>query len=259
MTESAPMIESAPMTERPLMRAMILAAGLGTRMRPLTDHCPKPLLDVAGKPLIVRHIERLAEAGFRDIVINTAHLGHMIEEALGSGDQWHVHIQYSRETQPLETAGGIVNALPLLGGDAFLLINGDIWCDFPLATLRTPLLPTARLAAAQQTPYLAHLVLVDNPEHHPAGDFVLVADDTSATGSRVLPRGDQTGLTFSGLSVMHPRLFENWRQRAGEAFPLRDVLLPAMAAGAVSGEQYSGYWLDVGTPQRLQQLVERFV
>jgi MurNAc alpha-1-phosphate uridylyltransferase len=230
------------------MQAMILAAGLGTRMRPLTDHCPKPLLDVAGKPLVVRHIERLAEAGFRDIVINTAHLGHMIEAALGSGEQWGVRIQYSRESQPLETAGGIVNALPLLGEDAFLLINGDIWCDFPLASLRRPLLP-----------HLAHLVLVDNPPHHPAGDFVLVCDGASTTGGTVLPRGEQTGLTFSGLSVMHPRLFGHWRQRAGDAFPLRDVLLPAMAAGAVSGEQYNGYWLDVGTPQRLQQLVERFV
>lgn len=223
------------------MRAMILAAGLGTRMRPLTDHCPKPLLDVAGKPLIVRHIERLAAAGFRDIVINIAHLGHMIEAALGSGERWGVHIRYSRESQPLETAGGIVNALPLLGDEAFLLINGDIWCDFPLIDLLdTPLSG------------LAHLVLVNNPEHHPAGDFLLHDD-------KVLLRGEQTGLTFSGLSVMHPRLFENWRARAGEAFPLRDVLLPAMAAGKVSGEHYTGYWLDVGTPQRLQQLVEKFV
>ena len=225
------------------MKAMILAAGLGTRMRPLTDTCPKPLLDVAGKPLIVRHIERLVAAGFRDIVINTAHLGHMIEAALGNGEKWGVRIQYSRELQPLETAGGIVNALPLLGDEAFLLINGDIWCDFPLMNLSSMHLPLT---------CLAHLILVNNPEHHPAGDFVL-------DNNCVLPRGERTGLTFSGLSVMHPHLFENWRVRAGEAFPLRDVLLPAMAAGKVSGEHYAGYWLDVGTPQRLQQLIEKFV
>lgn len=223
------------------MKAMILAAGLGTRMRPLTDHCPKPLLDVAGTPLIVRHIERLAAAGFHDIVINIAHLGHMIETVLGNGSRWGVSIRYSREVQPLETAGGIVNALPVLGDKPFLLINGDIWCDYPLERLQS-----------LQLPGLAHLVLVDNPEHHRAGDFVL-------QGGKVHPRGEQAGLTFSGLSVMHPRLFEDWRQRAGEAFPLREILLPAMAAGQVSGEHYAGYWLDVGTPQRLQQLIEKFV
>lgn len=224
------------------MKAMILAAGLGTRMRPLTDHCPKPLLDVAGKPLIVRHIERLAAAGFVDIVINTAHLGHMIEAALGTGDAWGVRIRYSREAQPLETAGGIVNALPLLGEEPFLLLNGDIWTDVPLSDLRECL----------QTPYLAHLVLVTNPEHHPCGDFVLQE-------SRVQPRAENIGLTFSGVSVLHPALFTAFRARAGAAFPLRDVLLPAMAEQHVSGEHYLGYWLDVGTPQRLQQLVEKLI
>ncbi|HSC76521.1 MAG TPA: nucleotidyltransferase family protein [Pseudomonadales bacterium] len=223
------------------MKAMILAAGLGTRMRPLTDHCPKPLLDVAGKPLIVRHIERLATANFQDIVINTAHLGHMIEAVLGDGSQWGVRIQYSRESQPLETAGGIVNALSLLGEDTFLLINGDIWTDYPLEHLR-------RLSLSG----LAHLVLVNNPEHHSHGDFVL-------REGRAYPRGEQPGFTFSGLSVMHPQLFTGWRARAGEAFPLRDILLPAMAADQVSGEHYAGYWLDVGTPQRLQRLVMKFV
>ena len=223
------------------MKAMILAAGLGTRMRPLTDHCPKPLLDVAGKPLIVRHIERLAAAGFYEIVINIAHLGHMIEATLGDGSQWGVSIRYSREAQPLETGGGIVNALPLLGADAFLLINGDIWSDYPLERLRV--LPISGLA---------HLVLVDNPAHHPAGDFLLQS-------GKVHLRAEQTGFTFSGLSVMHPQLFGNWRCRAGEAFPLREILLPAMAHDQVSGEHFAGYWLDVGTPQRLQQLVEKFV
>jgi MurNAc alpha-1-phosphate uridylyltransferase len=226
--------------EAAAVKAMILAAGLGTRMRPLTDHCPKPLLDVAGKPLIVRHIERLAEAGFTELVINTAHLGHLIEEALGDGAAWGVSIAYSREPQPLETAGGIVNALPLLGAEPFLVINGDIWLDFPLSTLRRSLLADA----------LAHLVLVDNATHHPQGDFML-------RDGRVLPRGDESGFTFSGLSVLSPALFSAWRARAGEAFPLREVLLPAMQRGAVSGEHYNGYWLDVGTPQRLQELAQR--
>jgi MurNAc alpha-1-phosphate uridylyltransferase len=171
----------------------------------------------------------------------------MIEASLGDGNRWGVHIQYSRESQPLETAGGIVNALPLLGADAFLLVNGDIWTDFPLHQLQHSL-PTIALA---------HLVLVDNPDHHPAGDFVLEHGEVGP--DRVCPRGEKTGLTFSGLSVMHPQLFEHWRARAGEAFPLRDILLPAMAAHQVSGEHYAGYWLDVGTPQRLQQLVDKFV
>jgi MurNAc alpha-1-phosphate uridylyltransferase len=220
------------------MKAMILAAGLGTRMRPLTDHCPKPLLDVAGRPLIVRHLERLAQAGFTDVVINTAHLGQMIERALGDGAVWGVRITYSREAQPLETAGGIVNALPLLGDALFLLINGDIWTDFPLASLRQ---------RCNEPAGLAHLVLVDNPAHHPDGDFVLC-------DGLVRPRGTECGLTFSGVSVMHPALFAAWRARGGEAFPLREVLLPAMENGAVTGEYYNGYWLDVGTPERLQAL-----
>lgn len=218
---------------------MILAAGLGTRMRPLTDHCPKPLLDVAGQPLIVRHLQRLVAAGFTDIVINTAHLGQMIEARLGDGAAFGAQIRYSREAQPLETAGGIVKALPLLGEQPFLLLNGDIWCDRDLAGLRAIALPG-----------LAHLVLVDNPDHHPQGDFRLAE-------SRVSPRGEQAGLTFSGLSVMHPQLFDGWRARTGEAFPLREVLLPAMASGEVSGEHYRGYWLDVGTPARLTALAER--
>lgn len=230
------------MVEVAAVKAMILAAGLGTRMRPLTDHCPKPLLGVAGKPLIVRHIERLVAAGFRELVVNTAHLGHMIEEALGDGATWGVSIHYSREAQPLETAGGILKALPLLGDAPFLVINGDIWTDFPLATLQQGL----------PADTLAHLVLVDNPEHHPQGDFVL-------REGCVVPRGALQGLTFSGLSVLSPALFTAWFARAGEALPLREVLLPAMQNGAVRGEHYDGYWLDVGTPQRLEQLAQTLV
>ncbi|HQQ62106.1 MAG TPA: nucleotidyltransferase family protein [Pseudomonadales bacterium] len=221
------------------MKCMILAAGLGTRMRPLTDHCPKPLLDVAGTPLIIRHINKLVAAGFTDIVINVSHLGQMIEDRLGDGTAYGASICYSREPQPLETAGGIVQALPLLGDAPFLVVNGDIWCDYPLAAIRTRTLHS-----------LGHLILVDNPDHHPEGDFVL------RDGS-VSPRRENRGLTFSGLSVLHPELFSAWRSRTGEAFPLRDVLLPAMQRGQVSGEHYSGYWLDVGTPERLQALCTR--
>lgn len=225
------------------MKCMILAAGLGTRMRPLTDHCPKPLLDVAGKPLIVRHVARLVAAGFTDIVINVSHLGQMIEDRLGDGSAWGARIQYSREPEPLETAGGIVRAMPLLGDQPFLVLNGDIWCEYPLETLRRFTLER-----------LAHLILVDNPPHHPEGDFVLVdgwvdrrPDADSAGAKKPL-------LTFSGLSIMHPAMFEPWCHRAGEAFPLREVLLPAMQRGQVSGEHYRGFWLDVGTPGRLQAL-----
>lgn len=218
------------------MKVMILAAGLGTRMRPLTDHCPKPLLDVAGKPLVVRHIERLAEAGFTELVINIAHLGDMIEARLGNGSEWGVRIVYSREAQPLETAGGIVNALPLLGDSPFIVLNSDIWCDYPLSQLRSHCLQG-----------LGHLVLVNNPEHNRQGDFVL-------RNHRVVPRNTAAGHTFSGLSLLHPALFAGWRARAGEPFPLREVLLPAMQAGQISGECYDGYWLDVGTPERLQTL-----
>ncbi len=208
-------------------------------MRPLTDDCPKPLLDVAGKPLIVRHIEKLAAAGITEIVINIAHLGHLIEQRLCDGNEWGVSIAYSREAAPLETAGGILKALPLLGDGAFLLVNGDIWCDYPLTQL-----------ASKTVSGMGHLLLVDNPEHHPNGDFVL-------RDGKVTPRGDATGLTFSGLSVLHPELFTSFRSCTGEAVPLRDVLLPAMLAGQISGEHYAGYWLDVGTPQRLDDLRDR--
>ena len=221
------------------MKVMILAAGLGTRMRPLTDHCPKPLLEVAGKPLIVRHIERLVAAGFREFVINTAHLGEMIEARLGDGSAWDASIVYSREPQPLETAGGIVAALPLLGGCPFVVLNGDIWSDYPLQQLR-----------AQPLRGLGHLILVNNPVHNPSGDFLLC-------DGKVAPKGDAVGYTFSGLSILHPDLFAGWCSKSGQAFPLREVLLPALRDGLVSGERYDGYWLDVGTPERLQALQER--
>jgi len=216
------------------MRAMILAAGRGERMRPLTDKLPKPLLPVAGKPLIVHHIERLARSGIRQLVINHAHLGEMIEAYLGNGSAWGVDIQYSPEKKALETGGGILRALPLLGEAPFLVVNGDIWCDFDFACLRL------------QDQMLAHLVLVSNPPHHPAGDFVL-------QGGRV--QVDQgVPLTFSGIGVYHPRLFAACR--AG-TFPLAPLLKAAMTQGRVSGEYHQGLWIDVGTPQRLTELESR--
>ncbi len=214
------------------MRAMILAAGRGERMRPLTDRTPKPLLTVAGKPLIQYHLERLARAGVREVVINHAWLGGQIEQALGDGRRFGLHIRYSPEPEgALETGGGILRALPLLAGEAFLVINGDVWCDCPLAPLLHP-------------PFgLAHLLLVDNPPHHPAGDFHLAGDRVQAAGE---PR-----LTFSGIGVYRPALFAGCEPGA---FPLAPLLRRAMRAGQVSGEHYRGRWLDVGTPARLQAL-----
>lgn len=219
------------------MRAMILAAGRGERMRPLTDRLPKPMLPVGGKPLIVWHLERLAAAGIRDIVINHAWLGHEIERALGDGAAHGVRIRYSAEAAALETAGGIAQALPLLGDDPFLVINGDIWCDWNPAA--------AQDAARLVTPGGAWLLLVDNPAHHPAGDFVLTAD------GRVLARGEPR-LTFAGVGVYHPSLFADVPR--GEAAPLAPLLRQAMDQDQVSGARHGGRWTDVGTPQRLADL-----
>ena len=215
------------------MKAMLLAAGLGSRMRPLTDTTPKPLLPVAGKPLIEHHLLRLKAAGFTDIVINHAWLGAQIEAALGDGSRFGLSIRYSAEGMPpLETGGGVLRALPLLGDEPFLLMSSDIWIDHPLSSLRDIAIERA------------HLVLVDNPPHHPSGDFAL-----AGTG-RVSENGDGQRLTYSGLAVLHPRLFDGCE--AG-AFPIRPLLVKAMAEGAVSGEHHRGQWLDVGTPQRLAQ------
>ncbi|MDF1820494.1 MAG: nucleotidyltransferase family protein [Alcanivoracaceae bacterium] len=214
------------------MKAMILAAGLGTRMRPLTDHTPKPLLEAGGKPLIVWHIEKLKAAGFSELVINHAWLGDKLEAHLGDGQAFGVHIQWSREGEPLETAGGIRRALPLLGDEPFLVINGDIWTDIDFAHLR-------RAPSGQ-----AHLVLVDNPPHHPQGDFHLASD--GKVGDNGSP-----ALTFSGIGVYRPALFAALAD--GEA-RLAPLLRAAMAKGNVSGEHYRGQWWDIGTPERLQAL-----
>jgi MurNAc alpha-1-phosphate uridylyltransferase len=213
--------------------AMILAAGRGERMRPFTDHTPKPLLPVGGRPLIVWHIERLAAAGIRKLVINHAHLGQQIEQALGDGSAWGVRIRYSAEGEgrALETGGGVFRALPLLDDAPFLLINADVWSDVAIGRLQ--------LARG----LLAHLVMVDNPEHHPDGDFCL---ERGRLYDERQPR-----LTYSGIGVYHPHLFAACRPGA---FPLAPLLRAAMRRGEVSGEHHRGLWIDVGTPQRLAQL-----
>ena len=222
---------------------MILAAGRGERMRPLTDHTPKPLLQVGGKPLVVWHIERLRAAGFTHIVINHAHLGQQIEDALGNGAGMGVSIKYSREGTALETAGGIATALPLIESDVFPAVNGDIYCEYDFSGLAEPM---ARLAAGHDQ---AHLVMIDNPPHNPKGDFVLDAGRIRDADLSALSR-----LTFSGIGVYHRALFAH--TPAWEKAPLAPLLRQAIDAGRVSGEQYRGRWVDVGTPERLQQLDE---
>lgn len=225
------------------MKAMILAAGRGERMRPLTDHTPKPLLEAGGKPLIVHHLERLARAGMRDLVINHAHLGGRIKAALGDGSPWGVHIAYSPEESALETGGGIFRALPLLGDGPFLVVNGDVWTDLDFARLT--------LAPGR----LAHLILVDNPPHHPRGDFFLaegrVQVESAVSSLTAGPTAEPRRLTFSGIGVYHPDLFLGCRPGP---FPLAPLLRAAMETGLVSGERHPGLWLDIGTPQRLLEL-----
>jgi MurNAc alpha-1-phosphate uridylyltransferase len=225
---------------------MILAAGRGERMRPLTDHMPKPLLVAGGKPLIVWHIERLRAAGFAHIVINHAHLGEQIESALGNGAAFGVSIDYSREGSALETAGGIATALPLIESEVFPVVNGDIYCEFDFSRLAEPM---ARLAAGHDQ---AHLVLVDNPPHHPQGDFVLDAGRVHNPGSRLSAL--DSPLTFSGIGLYHRALFAH--TPAGDKAPLAPLLRQAIDAGRASGEHFGGRWVDVGTPARLDALDE---
>jgi MurNAc alpha-1-phosphate uridylyltransferase len=215
------------------MKAMILAAGRGERMRPLTNHTPKPLLLAAGKPLIEHTIKQLVAAGFNDIVINHAHMGQQIEDQLGNGHQFGANISYSPEgEQALETAGGIINALHLLGDETFLVVNGDIATDFPFAELNN------------KTVDLAHLVLIDNPAHNAAGDFGL--DNTG-----LLVSNSDHQLTFSGIGLYRPELFDNIARGPSKLGPL---LRSAMAGGRVSGQKMRGFWMDIGTPERLQEL-----
>lgn len=255
-----------------MMKAMILAAGRGERMRPLTDHCPKPLLRVGGQALIEWHIQALAAAGFEHIVINHAYLGHMIQERIGYGERWGIQIDYSPEAKALESAGGIAQALPLLTNHAgteepFLVLNGDVFTDWNVAQA---------FAMAQQikaSGALAWLVLVNNPEHHREGDFALtqkgfvvdksllaaqyawIKDDDEARFSCLSGATPRIG-TFSGIGVYHPQLFDGLV--AGQAAKLAPILRQAMGSQQVLGGWHSGVWVDVGTPERLEQLNRLF-
>lgn len=214
---------------------MILAAGKGERMRPLTLTRPKPLIEVNGRPLIEHHLLALAAAGITELVINHAWLGDQLEAALGDGRRLGVALRFSAEGEPLETGGGIFRALPLLGSAPFVLVNGDIRTDFDFGSLALP------------ADCLAHLVLVDNPAHHPEGDFGLLEGRISL---ETAPR-----FTYSGIAVLHPQLFAGC---AAGAFKLVDVLRPAIAAGRVSGERWPGRWVDVGTLERLAEAESLF-
>ncbi len=220
------------------MKAMILAAGLGKRMRPLTDKTPKPLLRVGGKPLIVYHLEKLRALGIGEVVINVSYLGEKIVKALGDGDEWNLQIQYSIEDEPLETGGAILQALPRLGDEPFLLINGDVWTDYQFAQLtQSPLMDSS----------LARLILVPNPGHNTQGDFSLFE-------GRLLHNTQvDAGYTFSGLSLMHPDLIGCYSERR-QTFPLREAFDDAIAHDRLEGELYQGQWWDIGTPERLAEL-----
>ena len=230
-----------------MRHALIFAAGLGERMRPLTDRTPKPLLAAGGKPLIVWHLEKLAAIGVHYVVINTSHLAGQFPDALGDGSRWGLRIRYAYEgPTPLETGGGMLNALPLLNDASFIAVNGDIWSDIDFATL--PLQPKG----------LAHLVLVDNPAQHPEGDFLLHED------GRLDGQSDSASkLTFAGVGVYRATLLDDWREVIGTTsgsamkpprFALAPLLRTAMACGLVDGVHHRGAWTDVGTPQRLAEL-----
>ena len=219
------------------MKAMILAAGKGERMRPLTLTTPKPLVRAGGVPLIEYHLRALHEAGLREVVINHAWLGQQIEDHLGDGQRFGLDIAYSPEGEPLETGGGIFRALPLLGDKPFVVVNGDIWTDYDFTALSTPIAG------------LAHLVMINNPAHNPGGDFSLVdgqVRDFGDAGSR---------LTYSGIAILHPKLFAGCQPGA---FKLAPLLRAAMEQGQVTGEHYKGRWIDVGTHERLAE-VERLL
>jgi len=213
-----------------VMKAMLLAAGRGERLRPLTDQTPKPLLKVGGKALIVHHLLHLAGAGFEEVVINLGWLGEQIPKALGNGERWGLTLRYSREPPgALETAGGIIHALPLLGAEPFVVISSDVICDYPLTRLRE-----------RRFDILAHLIMVDNPAHHPDGDFALRDNRLSQSPGR--------RLTYSGIGLFEPRLFAAWPPGRR---PLRPLLEYAIEQAQLGGEYHAGRWLDVGTADRL--------
>lgn len=227
------------------MKALIFAAGLGERMRPLTDTTPKPLLEAGGRPLIAWHLERLAAAGIREVVVNTSWLARQFPAALGDGSRWGLSIHYSSEGDvPLETGGGMWHARKVLGNDPFIAVNGDVWTDYDFARL------------PRQPPGDAHLVLVDNPEHNPEGDFALAGDG-------IVRNDGAQRLTFAGIGVYRASLFDDWRRVIGDTpgsredpprFRLAPLLRAAIAEGQVTGEHHRGRWTDVGTPERLATL-----
>jgi len=216
------------------MKAMILAAGKGERMRPLTDQIPKPLLEVAGKPLIVWHLEKLAKAHFEEVIINHAYLGKMIEDYVGDGSRWSLKITYSREGSPLETAGGIKKALPLIGDQPFLVVNADIYTDFNYANIKNRNL----------NDFQGHLVMVKNPKEHPDGDFVLKNNQIELDGKEKL--------TFSGIAIYQPKIFEDINIES--VAKLAPILKKLIDAKCISGEAYQGLWFDIGTPERLNEV-----
>ena len=218
------------------MKCLLLAAGRGERLRPITDKIPKPLVKIANKTLIEYHLENLVNAGFKEVIINLSHLGHLIEEYLGDGSRFNLNIEYSQEGEdPLETAGGIVHALPKFDNKPFLVINADIWCDHPLSF------------ANLSTNKLAHLVLVNNPEHNEKGDFAYEFGKIYNKGKNLL--------TFSGIGVYNPKLFANLDHGIR---PLAPILRKAIDDQLISAEYFSGNWFDVGTQQRLE-VVENFI
>ena len=224
------------------MRAMILAAGEGRRMRPLTDETPKPLLQVGGVPLLERHLLGLRDAGVNDVVVNASYLGEQIAAFCGDGDRWGLRIEVSREAAPLETAGGIIEALPLLGEAPFLVVNGDVYCDYPLKRLIDRPIESGR----------GHLVLVDNPAHHPEGDFRLVDDTVQQPEDTVsADAGPGNTLTFSGIALYAADFFAGYERGKRALKPLLDE---AILQGRLSGELFAGVWSDVGTPERLVAL-----
>lgn len=223
------------------MKAMLLAAGYGKRMRPLTDVTPKPLLPVADKPLLQYHVEKLRAVGVTQLVVNLAHLGEQIAAFLGDGSGFDVEVSYSPEPQPLETGGALSLALEMLGAKPFLLLNADIWSDYPLQRLvATPLSPGC----------LGRLVLVPNPGHNPAGDFALQGSCVVACD------GEHQGYTFSGISLLDPRIISAFSRRR-TVFPLREALQEAINQRRLQAEVFTGEWWDVGTPERLQELDTR--
>lgn len=216
---------------------MILAAGRGERLRPLTNNCPKPLIEIAGKPIMQYHLERLRVAGINEVVVNVSYYGDMIKQKFGDGHDFNLSIRYSTETEPLEVAGGIINALPLLGTEPFLIVNGDIWTDYPFAQL---------INYAQHFNELAHIVLVDTTARHPQGDYGL-------QGNRLLLEAAKKYI-YSGIALFSPQFFAN--TSSGKQF-LPPMLNKAIENNTITAEYFSGEWYDLGTPESIQQLNEK--